>query len=318
MSDFENLVMELRESVDEGHSKCEGLEIEVKTANQDVKDKAAEISDFKKKLASTEKDLREAKEGIKKLDKTVTEHERDVRKKVELIDNLEIELAEIKRDSQREQEKLTKKFDEAKSKVDTLTADIKALKATEKAKDKEIDGLWTKMSDFDTLVLELRGSLEESILSHDSLQKDLKCAREESKEKTSKVTELTKQVDSTHAELARKVNVITTLEKEKAKSIAEFKTLKRDKDSLLHDINTKIAQFERDIADNQHSMAREVDTAAKKLEDSKAKIERLEKDLKSSKAAEKAKDKEVDEAWKKMSDFEKMVMELREAASTST
>jgi len=38
------------------------------------------------------------------------------------------------------------------------------------------------------------------------------------------------------------VSQITTLEKEKAKSIAEFKTLKRDKDSLLHDINTKIAQ----------------------------------------------------------------------------
>ena len=46
-----------------------------------------------------------------------------------------------------------------------------------------------------------------------------------------------------------------------------------------------------------------------------AKVERLEKELKTAKANEKAKDKEVDDAWKKMSDFEKMVMELRDSTA---
>ena len=35
---------------------------------------------------------------------------------------------------------------EIKAKMDTLTSDVRALKATEKAKDKEIDGLWKKVS----------------------------------------------------------------------------------------------------------------------------------------------------------------------------
>ena len=43
-----------------------------------------------------------------------------------------------------------------------MEAEVKVLRAAEKAKDKEIDDLWKKMSNFEQVVLFMRSDLEQS------------------------------------------------------------------------------------------------------------------------------------------------------------
>jgi hypothetical protein len=43
-----------------------------------------------------------------------------------------------------------------------METEVKGLKAAEKAKDKEIDDLWRKLSNFEQVVLDMRSDLEQS------------------------------------------------------------------------------------------------------------------------------------------------------------
>ena len=54
------------------------------------------------------------------------------------------------------------KLEESKKQNETLTSDVRELRAAEKAKDKEIDDLWKKMSNFEQVVLFMRSDLEQS------------------------------------------------------------------------------------------------------------------------------------------------------------
>ena len=64
----------------------------------------------------------------------------------------------------------------------------------EKAKDKEIDGLWKKMSDFENLVMELRKSIEDGERKEASLTADLRDANTQVKDATNETAEVERKL----------------------------------------------------------------------------------------------------------------------------
>ena len=100
----------------------------------------------------------------------------------------------MKQEKEKEMTKAKTKLEESKKQNETLTSDVRELRAAEKAKDKEIDGLWKKMSDFENLVMELRKSIEDGERKEASLTADLRDANTQVKDATNETAEVERKL----------------------------------------------------------------------------------------------------------------------------
>lgn len=272
-----------KQDLENEKTKNKELNDKIKTLEEKIKDLEKQIEDLKKQLADEKDKNNKLQEQIKDLEEKVKDKEK-LEEKVKELEKEKDDLVDDLNEKKKENEDLQNKIDE---------------------KDREIKDLENQIKDKEKEIIEKQTEIEKIIREKEKLQDKINELEEKLREEKNKNEINIERI----RELESKLRDCKKLHLEKDKIIKELRERVIELTSQINDLNNKVNSLTRE----KNNLEDRYDRVSKLLEDAKARILELEKELLDKKYDEKDKEellKEIEKLKRQLKDKEDQINEI--------